>query len=205
MIFKFNTTAQDIDIWIENNDKLVQDLIELTTKNVPDAEVNAYLEDMVGALRPVKSIDCFGMLYLMSDEPSSMYDADERVQFVYIPTYLAATIMMTAMNRYESVAMNGRFAAALRSVLGAAIGRKFQGAGLEANEGFLVALRIFAAGDTLEFISRYPDINKRFVCAFNDALEYLETEICSGRVKGAWGVDLSEKGKEVLNLYRKAQ
>lgn len=204
MTFNFNTSIPDIDIWNKNNSKLMQDLIELTTKNVPVDMVNAYLKDMVQALKPVESVDCIGWLFLMDVEPSSLC-ADERVHFVYIPTYLAATIMMTAVNRYESIARNDNVLWTLKSVLDATLGRKFCGAGCETYEGFLVALRIFAMGDTLEFINKYPSLNKNFVSEFKNALDFLETEICTGKTKGAWGADLSEEGKEVLKLYQKIQ
>lgn len=205
MTFNFNTTIPDIDIWIENNLKLERDLTELTTQNVSEDIVNTYIEDMIQALRPVKSIDCIGWLFLMVDEPSSLMCADERVQFVYIPTYLAATIMMTAVNRYESIAQNGRVLWALKSVLDATLGRKFRGSGCEDNEGILIALRIFAAGDTVEFINKFPTINERFVTGFKNILNFVETEICTGKTTGAWGVDLSEEGKEVLELYKNLQ
>lgn len=204
MTFEFNTTIPDIDIWNENNSKLIQDLIELTTKNVPVYTVNAYMEDLVQTLMPVKSIECRGMLFLMVDEPSSLC-ADERVQFVYIPTYLVATIMMTAVNRYEPIARNDKFLYALKSVLDATLGRNFHGAGCETYEGLLDTLRIFAMGDTLEFINKYPTLNEKFVFEFRNALDFLETEICTGKTKGAWGADLSEQGKEVLQMYQKVQ
>lgn len=204
MTFNFNTPIPNIDIWIENNLKLERDLTALTTQNVSEDIVNTYIEDMVQALRPVKSVDCIGWLFLMDDEPSSLC-ADERIHFVYIPTYLAATIMMTAVNRYESIARNDNVLRTLKSVLDATLGRKFCGAGCETYEGFLVALRIFAMGDTLEFINKYPSLNKNFVSEFKNALVFLETGICTGKTKGAWGSDLSEEGKEVLKLYQKIQ
>lgn len=204
MTFNFNTNIHDVDIWIENNLKLERDLTELTTQDVSEDIVNTYIEDLIQALKSVKSIDCRGMLFLMVDEPSSLC-ANERVQFVYIPTYFAAAIMMTAVNRYESVARNGKFLYTLKSVLNATSGRNFHGAGCETYEGLLDALRIFAMGDTLEFINKYPALNEKFVSEFKNALDFLETEICTGKTTGAWGADLSEQGKEVLKLYQKLQ
>lgn len=201
MTFNFDTTP-DIDIWIENNHKLARDLKELTTQNVSEDIVNTYIEDLVQALRPVESHLCIGWLFLMVDEPSRLSGADERVQFVYIPTYIAATIMMTAVNRYESIAKNSKVLWALKSVLNAVMGRKFHGPGCEDNEGILIALHIFAAGDTVEFINKYPELNKNFVSEFKNILNFVETKICTGKTTGAWGADLSEQGKEVLELYK---
>lgn len=97
MTFDFNTTISDIDIWVENNLKLETDLTELTTQNISEDIVDTYIEDLIQALEPAKSYECKGMLFLMVDEPSSLC-ADECVRFVYIPTYFAATIMMTAIS-----------------------------------------------------------------------------------------------------------
>ena len=197
MTFRFDTTIPDIDTWIENNMKLQRDLTELVTENIDEDIVNTYIEDLIQALKPARSYECEGMLFLMAEEPSSLC-ADDRVQFVY-------TIMMTAVNRYESIARNGRTLTALISVLNAASGRKFQGAGCESNEGILIALRIFAMGDTVEFINKYPALNERFVSEFKSTLNFIETEICTGKAVGAWGTDLSEQGKEVLKMYRNIQ
>lgn len=206
MKFEFTTTTTvDTIVWDESNRKLAQDLQDLTINTVPEEELNAYLKDMIHALKPVNNEQCSGMLFLMYDKPSLM-PADARVEYVYRPTYIAATIMMTAMNRYESVAQNDEFRKVLSAVLEATMGRNFRGAGYDEYEGFMNTLDIFAMGDTLEFIENYPEVNERFTSEFKKALEFLEDKICSGIIKNAWsGEDYSKRGKIVLAKYQKTE
>lgn len=205
MKFEFTTTATvNTEVWYRSNKKLEQDLRELTTNTIPEEELNAYLKDMINALKPVNNEQCDGMLFLMYDAPSSM-PADARVEFVYKPTYIAATIMMTAMNRYDAIARNNEFRKTISAVLEATLGRNFRGAGYYEYEGFMDTLEIFAMGDTLEFIAKYPMINERFASEFKGALEILETQICSGTVINAWsGEDYSSRGKVIMDMYQKA-
>lgn len=205
MKFEFTTTATvNTEVWYRSNKKLEQDLLELTTNTVTEKEISAYLKDMISALKPVNNDQYNGMLFLMYDEPSSM-PSDARVEFVYKPTYLAATIMMTAMNRYSGIAESKILKNTLSAVLEATIGRQFRGAGYDENEGFVDTMRIFGTGDTLEFIGKYPSINERFVSKFKEAFAFLEEGICSGKVKNAWsGEDYREKGVKILAMYDKS-
>lgn len=206
MKFEFTTTATvNTEVCTKSNEKLAQDLRELTTNAIPEEELNAYLKDMIHALKPINNEQCNGMLFLMYDEPSSM-PADARVEFVYKPTYIAATIMMTAMNRYDSIAKNDVFRKTVSAVLEATLGRSFWGSGYDEYTGFMEALNIFAAGDTLEFIEKYPEVNERFVSEFKKALGFLENKICTGVIKDAWsGDDYTERGKIILTKYQKAE
>lgn len=203
MKFTFaTTTTVDIDTWIESNRKLEQDLLTLASGNACEEEVKTYLDDMIQELKPVNNEKCTGMLFLMHDDPASM-PADARVDFVYRPTYLAATFMMTAMNRFESIAQNNSYRKATAAVLGATLGRDFKGAGYDSEEGFMETLRIFASGDTLAFIEKYPMLNARFAAEFKKVLAFLENEFCTGNVKNAWsGNDYSEQAKMILDMYK---
>ena len=118
----------------------------------------------------------------MYDNPASM-PADARVDFVYILTYIAATVMMTAACRYRSIRNDNKFRKTLCAFLNAAIGRDFKGAGYEDYTGLLDTLRIFAVGDTVRFIEEYPEINEAFAA-------------CSSHLRA--GRYLHRKGKESI-------
>ena len=203
MKFEFTITKEvNTAAWNASNDKLEQDLHEMTNSMNPEEEVLEYLLDMMQELKPYDNENCNGMLFLMYDTPSSM-PADARVEYVYKPTYLAATILMTAMNRYDGIAANDRIQNAAFGVLNATMGRGFVGAGYDEYIGFINTLRIFAQGDIVAFLKKYPNINERFTHKIEDSLAFLETEICSGKIKDMWsGEDYSEKGKEVLKMYQ---
>lgn len=204
MKFEFiTTTTVDTSAWNKSNKKLEQDLQEITTKAVSEKEIVAYLNDMVRALRTVKNDKCCNMLFLMYDEPSSM-PGDARVEYVYKPTYIASAIMMTAMNRFDLVAKDSTFQKTVTMLLEASLGREFRGAGYDEYVGYLDALQIFATGDTLAFIEKYPTINERFVRELQKAICFLEDEICSGKIRDMWsGEPYSTRGKEVLAMYRR--
>lgn len=203
MKFTFTKTATiNTEAWDKSNAKLEQDLNKLTSENLSESVIHTYIEDMCRALQTVDNDNCKGMLFLMYDAPVSM-PADARVEYVYKPTYLAATIMMTAMNRYKNIADNSKIKATISAVLEASTGRNFCGSGYKSIDGMLDTLQIFADGDTMEFIRKFPNINKHFTIALKKALTVLETEICSGKIKDAWsGEDFSEKGKKILELYQ---
>ena len=163
------TNTVDLTIWNKNTIKLRDDLLELTNQNVPEAEVLKYLNDMIDKLRSVDRDSCRDMLFLMYDMPSSM-PADSRVEYVYKPTYYAATIIMTAINRYEGIARNTQIINAASSILLATTARRFLGAGYDDNVGLLETLEIFAMGEVVDFIEKYPNINK-ICCNGNKAFE----------------------------------
>ena len=196
------TTNVDTCAWSKGTRKLEQDLQEIMKGTVSEKEVVVYLNDMVQTLRPVKNGKCDNMLFLMYDDPSSM-PADARVDFVYKPTYIASTIMMTAMNRFDSVAEDLLFQKVVNMLLEASLGRKFRGAGYDEYIGYIDTLKIFATGDTCEFIEKYPAINKNFARELKKAVRFLEEEICSGNIKDMWsGEPYTWRGREVLDMYK---
>lgn len=206
MKFEFTTTTTvDTTAWTKSNQKLELDLQELMHGTVSENEVISYLNDMVSTLKPVENDNCHNMLFLMYDKPSSM-PADARVAFVYKPTYLAATIMMTAMNRFDRIAQNDAFQKAASMLMEASLGREFHGAGCDKYIGYMETLQIFATGDTLAFIEKYPNVNERFVSELKKAIQFLKDDICSGKIRDMWsGEDYSEQGKKILAMYQNAK
>ena len=202
MTFEFNPTgAADVSAWIRSNIKLLSDLREIASNAVPEGEIIVYLHDMVQALKTVDNDACRKMLFLMYDDPSTM-PADARVDFVYHPTYMAATIMITAMNRFASVLNNSVFREAAAKLLEATLARSFLGAGYDDYTGFLDTLEIFAIGDTLDFVNKYPSINARFASEFRKALSILEHQICTGVIRDKWsGKSYSVRGKEIFAKF----
>lgn len=203
MKFEFTrTTTVDTAAWSKSNAKLEEDLIELVNNNLSENMVTAYLENLICALEPVNNEQCNGMLFLMYDAPSSM-PADARVEYVYKPTYIAAIIMMTAMNRFEGIAKNEAIVKATAAVLEATLGRKFRGAGYDDYVGLLDTLQLFATGDTIDFIHRFHMVNEHFVEEFLSIIAFVEDEICSGKITDMWsGKDYICRGKEILAMYQ---
>lgn len=212
MKFEFITTKTvDTNAWNACTEKLEQDLHELIAGEVSEEELTMYLMDLIQALKPVRRMEFHsadeseesgGMLFLMYDDPASM-PADARVRYVYKPTYIAATILMTAMNRYNGIASDAMIRNVTHDVLNATLGRNFAGSGYDEHVGLIDTLRIFVQGDTAMFLKKNRNVNELFACRLEEAFSFLENEICTGKIKDAWsGKDYSEKGNEVLALYR---
>lgn len=202
MKFKFEAgNGVNTRLWNSVNNELLQDLIQFATGRAVDSEeVITYVKDVFQALKPIDTADMGEMLFLLFDKPASM-PSDARVDFVYRPTYIATTIIMTAAVRYKAVWNIPEFENKLSKMLSACLGRGFLGAGYDDIIGLLETLRIFAFGDTIKFVNKYPLVNEKFTVQLAKAITYLETEICTGHVKSAWsGEPYTEKGMEVLKM-----
>lgn len=182
-------------LWRQMNERFKNDLDEIVLGNVSEKDVLAYITEMVADMKGIGEIN--GLLFWAYDRPGTM-PSDARVDFVYEPTYIAATILITAYCRYESVRNNEELTEAFGKVLGASMGRSMAGHGYDAEEGFVYAMSIFAKGDTMTFINEYQEVNPNF-CKFikEYALPHLQ-DICSGNVEfEAFSRDCSEEAKEV--------
>lgn len=205
MKFQFEITNEvNPEAWRKTNSQLENDLRKLAEGKVSESVAKTYLTDLIKALRIVKNERCKDMLFLMFAEPASM-PADARVDYVYKPTYIGATIMMTAMNRFPALCKDKLFYESLRKVLSATTGRNFMGAGWDSYAGLIDTLQIFAQGDTFAFIEKHREINERFANLLDTSIQILETEICTGNLKDVWpGTDYRDRGKEVLELVKKS-
>lgn len=202
-----NGKKVDIELWTKINEKLMQDLIEISSSDrcVSFKIVQKYVEDLFAKLDTIDYVGNREMLFLAFEDPKTM-PADARVDFVYRPTYIVSTILMTIAVRYPEIWKENNFKSVLSKLLNACTGRSFLGAGYESVPGLLETLRIFAIGDTLKFVQKYSDVSEKFTAQLAKAITFLETEVCTGKEKNAWtGKDYSEKGKEILEMMALAE
>lgn len=201
MEFEFSVgTGADIGEWAKCNAKLRQDVFELVSGDVSEKEVVEYVSEMIKATSVIYDRFHDEMRFLMYDSPESM-PADARVDFVYRPTYLAATFLMTAYNRYAIIRKDPEIAQTLYAVLSATLGRDFLGAGYDSYTGLLDTLEIFSYGDTIEFIDKYSKVNYQFRRKLLEKIDFVQNEICTGHIKDAWTQQTYQKrGNEVLSM-----
>jgi len=174
-------------------EKLNLDLKEICHASVPEEEVLEYTERLLSQLTPLEHDDT--MWFLQFDKPSNM-PSDCRVEYVYKPTYIAASIIMQAIMRYEKVREISGVEKSLSMLMNGCIGRNFQGHGYDGTEGFLDTMEIFARANVAVFIRDYPHVNPKFNKAFSKAVTFLDTEICTGKVTNPWsGESYSERGE----------
>ncbi|MDQ7056678.1 MAG: hypothetical protein Q9M89_09610 [Persephonella sp.] len=80
--------------------------------------------------------------------------SDARVDFVYIPTYIAVSILTLFLERFPEEAMTvENYTDALHSGIYFASTRGLRGAGYEAEEGVIEALKILSKGRVLSYLS----------------------------------------------------
>lgn len=128
---------------------------------------------------------------------------DVRVDFVYIPTYLATAILICAVSEYQDLLENEAIKETLYYGLNGCTGRKFLGAGYDDIDGFLDAMEIFSQCNILQFVAQFPDFNTSFTSAIKEAMTYLKDGLCSGKVKDPWsGETYVERAKPVLDLLK---
>lgn len=203
MQFTFiNRQEENYSEWDRINKKLLDDLHTLAAGQTDEAEATAYITAMIDELRPVENRLHKPMLFLMYNDPASM-GADDRVDYLYRPTYIAAALMMTAVCRYPALMRKAGYCRTLMEVLNATTARDFLGAWYDDYPGLLDTLQIFATGDIVRFMEEYRWVNEYFVEKLRSALTFVETELCTGKVKGGWNgaVDYRERGAQVLAMY----
>ena len=194
MTFRFEKgTGKDYDLWTDVNAQLLDDLREIGAGNVPEKELEAYIKALCGLLteRNTGGADAGGEgaesergLFLQFADPESL-TPDDKVDYIYKPTYIAAAILMTAYYRFSAF-RTPEYAGILNRVLSAAVEREFTGAGYLRIPGLLDTLEIFSEGDTFRFIRKYAGVNPGFTRKLSDAVTYLCDRICTGEIRNPW-------------------
>ena len=196
MTFRFEKgTGKDYDLWTDVNAQLIDDLREIGAGNVPENELAVYIgslceqltdrrTDTGGTENGGKSFQAERGLFLQFADPESL-TPDDKVDYIYKPTYIAAAILMTAYYRFSAF-RTPEYAGILNRVLSAAVEREFTGAGYLRIPGLLDTLEIFSEGDTFRFIRKYAGVNPGFTRKLSDAVTYLCDRICTGEIRNPW-------------------
>lgn len=176
--------------------KLKNDLDELTKGAATKEEELAYARKLAEqGWSPEGKNDwiCWGL-----DDPKEL-PTDARVEFFYLPTYLAVAILALTYVKYQSESLlKEELEDALRGGLNASAGRSFMGAGYDDIDGLLDAMEIFAKGRLNELIRQYPNLSLDFTKKLMENTSLLEDGLKNGALKGPWGEDYTDKAKDVL-------
>ena len=188
-------TGEDYDLWTDVNAQLLDDLRQIAAGKVNENELAVYLRALcehlteretntVGPDEGEGSCNAERGLFLQFADPDFL-TPDDRVDFIYRPTYIAASVMMTAFYRFRSF-RTPEFTGILRGVLNAAMERDFTGAGYLRIPGLLDALEIFAEGDSYRFIREYGEAYREFARKLSEAVAFLNDRICTGEIRNPW-------------------
>ncbi len=190
----------------EQVDKLRADLKELINGDVSEMEVRTYVEKLTGQVTFYN--EAIQASFWALDNPARM-PSDARVDFVFVPTYLAVSIISYSFLHYEGIRNIPDLKKTLWSAMNGCLARStsgihFTGSGYDGVKGFLEAMDIFADGELNAFIETYPQLNPDFTKAWTDAMDYLTDSICTGEVTDPWsGRSYAEQGKAVLEKMGK--
>lgn len=155
--------------------KLGWDLHQLETGKHDEWDVYCYVYAL---LRHAKPTTQDASMTFLSVHPPRQMPHDARVEFVYLPTYLAAAFIMKAVLLYPSLMDEVTFLdseldftpAAVRTGLAALLlgctGRSFDGAGIFSTEE---CLQLFRDAGAAEFLRTYPDLCSAFANLFAEA------------------------------------
>ena len=127
-----------------------------------------------------------GMFFYVVEDPHDM-PADDRVAFLYRPTYLAAAILICIAVQMP-VCMTGDKALGFAGVLLACTGRNFRGHGYESEEGLVDSLDIFLRAPLKRFLELHSAEHSLFARTMHQAIEDLRG-ICGGTIQPAFGQD----------------
>ena len=118
---------------------------------------------------------------------SDRVEAEARVDYCYMPTYICAATIMKAYMTDEHI-LDGK-ESVLEHALRACCNRKLRGHGYDGLKGQLEALNIFAQGGIREFLLYHADICPEFTNMMTEIVTELRHKIVSGATSSAWGED----------------
>jgi hypothetical protein len=178
--------------------KMKSDLETLTAGQTTKREVKEYVEKLVhdGKPLPQKTEWIFWGLA----EPEEM-PADARVDFFYMPTYIAAAFMAKSILLYPELAEEiSGVKETLRDAFYACTGREFDGHGYDALEGKIAAMTMFLEADIHRFLWEYAEICPHFTRLFHETMR----DICQHSSKNpkhpVWYRPFSQDGDYTSEL-----
>lgn len=188
--------------------KMEGDLRLLCTEEVRSEDAYLYVSHLLSLAKPLEK--CPGMYFMGLDEPSRM-PSDARVDFFYMPTYIAAAIVIRVIMLHPEL-MEGKNVSwkeeecakhikeVFPGLLLGCTGRGFMGHGFDGLQGMIEAMRVFVEAGTQDFVKRYPQMCGKFSEVFEGCLKVIEDGMKNGTLQNEWGENYEEEAEEVLRL-----
>lgn len=131
--------------------------------------------------------------------PTHDMPSDARVDFAFIPTTLACAALMIYRQRWpDKAAAIDHFDRTLADGLLFSTLRRFQGHGIEGNDGVLRTMNIFALADVVHFVETNPSLCIPFTRLVNAVVAEMKKGANSAYAQGGWGMDCTDKVHECL-------
>ena len=127
--------------------------------------------------------------------------SDARVDFCYMPTYLAtATLMKAYLTDPESFTI--KEISALSSGLKMSTARKLRGHGYEGLKGQIEALNIFMKAGLNEFLDLHADLCPEFSEMIGEIISGFEDMESQGKFTGSWGESYEDDIRAINQYFR---
>lgn len=195
-----NTFYRPVEVNTQEFDTIVSKLhmdLDIITKGyIHEYELKAYVQKLVEDQKDLDRNRKMGFWGLW--EPQDL-PSDARVDFFYMPTYIATGILITCKLNFPHIAAEVEgFDVALEKGLLASTGRGFQGHGHDNLDGLVKALNVFITAKTHIYLEKFPGTCKEFIKLFNDSIAFCKNSLLTGNTKGDWGEDYSVQYRSII-------
>lgn len=201
----YRTKEVNMDEWVLIRQKLYEDLKELDKRKTPEREVIEYLEELLPQAEPAGKNPA--MRFFGFEKPENL-PSEERVEFCYWPTYLAAAFTIESTLLYPGILERVKLPGGQKAeeifgaVLTGCTGRGFRGHGVDDVKGLVEVTEFFTDHGAVVFLARNKSKYPEFEECFRSALMFLFTGVATGKVAGTWGDDYTERAEEILDKVR---
>ena len=190
-MYFFNREGTEIKDWKKNNEKLMDNLEELSNDNCSKEEMKSFLQMAVCYVESAEAEDVFFWAY---DHPDLM-PSDARCEFVYKPTYLMTLAMVNIINKAPALMTVG-VRKTLQYSLNACAARGLCGDNGESYKGLCDNVLLFMKNGIVKFMKDWPLLSVQFEGVIRNALNQIERDYNAGN-------HAFEAGKACKDIYEK--
>ena len=127
-------------------------------------------------------------------------EADARVDFCHMPTYMATAILMRAYLRDRNF-LRGKEKEILVPALKMCCARGLNGHGFDDLRGQIEAMRLFIRAGVQEFVQKYPAMHTRFTMMINSIVDRYREYIAQGKFVFYFGENHEQEFREIVSHF----
>ncbi|MDO5139642.1 MAG: hypothetical protein Q4D71_14425 [Oscillospiraceae bacterium] len=188
--------------------KMRLDLHDLKEGKVDEQQTRRYVLNLMRLAEPLERNP--RMMFWGLDRPERM-PSDARVDFFYIPSYIATAILMRAALTYPALIGNGNdqecsrectdlYKKVLPGAMLGCTGRGFMGSGYDDVRGLFDTMEIFSDGGAGEFVKLYPDMCPEFTKLYTETVSMIHERVAEEKWQDGWGADYLPRAERILSM-----
>jgi hypothetical protein len=208
MLTKFNYSQTANIPEMATRLKQMQEVLELLDEgSVGDGkpyslqDLDSYLRSLVSGQRESLGRTIAGSWSVAPNDEGM--DSDARVEFIFVPTYLAIATLSRAMCEFPLLPPSiPNYSESLKRGMVFSSLRSLAGHGYEADLGAIEALRILSIGKVPWLLHRHPDFCAELRTVIDEVANNMAQRLLKGTAVGAWGADYSEGFRSAVETLR---